>query len=190
MWPQLWLSSCIPSPHLFQVVSGRLLSLKAFDSIPLASPMLLWETVGDHSMHGKVSLLRAKCAGWWTELHCLCVRMIWGQCWSFNNAENKFISLCASSCAHFCGKGNCQTWNTEEQGRFYAKLVWVEKPDCFKPQRQGRENRGSLYQRPPCTSSFNWNGKKINHFFVRREQECTAWTLAQQEQGREESSPL
>lgn len=122
-WPQLSLSSCNPGPHLFQVVSGRLLSLKAFDSIPLASPVLLWETVGDHSMHGKVSLLRAKCAGWWTELHCLCVRMIWGQCWSFNNAENKFISLCASSCARFCGKGNCQTWNTEEQGRFYAKLL-------------------------------------------------------------------
>lgn len=93
-------------PHTFiSVVSSGLLRWKSFDSISPSSPVLLWETVGDHSMHGKVSLLRAKCAVWWSEPHCLCVRMIWGQCWSFNNGENKFISLCVSLCTHM--------WNEE-----------------------------------------------------------------------------
>lgn len=49
-----------PEPPFVSIVSGGLLSWKAFDSISPASPALLWETVGDHSMHGKVSLLRAK----------------------------------------------------------------------------------------------------------------------------------
>lgn len=47
----------------FNCLNGAVV-LKAFNSISQASLALLWETVGDHSMHGKVSLLRAKCAVW------------------------------------------------------------------------------------------------------------------------------
>jgi len=51
----------------------------------------------------------------------------------------------------------------------YKNSAWVEKCDCFNPQREGRENRGSLYQMPPVLTKME---KK--HGFVGREKKPTA----------------
>lgn len=146
-----WLQSVLPShTHLFQLFqvgccAGNLL-------IPFLHPAQCsygkqWEII--------------PCMG-----KCLCSgqNVLFGEAsriafvseWFEGNAEALTMekinsSLCVSPCAHTCETRNCQTWNTEEQGRVYTKLfVWVEKYSCSNLQRQGRDETemcASLLQR-------------------------------------------
>lgn len=180
MWLHPALSSHSPSPHLFQLFQagcclGKLLIRflqparrsygKQWEIIPCMGKCLC---SGQNVLFGEPSCI-AFVSGWFEgNVEALTMQKI-----------NSYLSVCLPT--HACVKGgNCQTWNTEEQGRFYTKLLSGWRRMAALTLRGKAEKIVD-----PCTGTTNQNGKKKKYSSVGREQNHTAWTLNRSRGGRQ-----